>query len=137
MIASILGTYAMIMDRGLVGIFDFSNMNTNNIVHVLFGVLSLILMICQIGLGFYIDKKYNPTRKYVPTRDKLHWTIGYSLILIGIFNIMLQINSENMNYLLWIVGMGFMVGIMTLLGNMRREHPTEHHENDSKTQQME
>ncbi|KAJ1502697.1 hypothetical protein HMI56_002555 [Coelomomyces lativittatus] len=51
--------------------------------HGKFGLSILIGMVVQFILGIVIDRLFSAQRRKIPFRDKLHWFLGYIMILAG------------------------------------------------------
>ena len=88
MIAFILTTIGLILI--CVG-KDNQVFTEGNIAHPLIGSIVYGVMIIQMGLGMYINKKWNANRTKIPWHDKLHWIVGYSLLVLGLINTILAI----------------------------------------------
>ncbi|KAJ3190995.1 hypothetical protein HK101_008182 [Irineochytrium annulatum] len=63
--------------------------------HQAIGLVVILTLVCQIGLGFYSDAKWTPDRTSIPWWDKAHWWVGRSLALLGTFNLFAGIKHYN------------------------------------------
>eukprot|EP00834_Sanchytrium_tribonematis_P005557 NODE_345_length_9042_cov_0.258973.p2 type:complete len:337 gc:universal NODE_345_length_9042_cov_0.258973:5611-6621(+) len=69
--------------------YDNQVYSKNNVAHPTIGSILFGLMFIQVGIGIYINKKFNPSRTKVPNRDKSHWIVGYILLILGFVNAIL------------------------------------------------
>ncbi|KAI8812800.1 hypothetical protein BJ742DRAFT_767925 [Cladochytrium replicatum] len=51
--------------------------------HVVLGMLLICAAPLQAVLGIVIDKLFDPARSAIPIRDKIHWWVGRSALLLG------------------------------------------------------
>ncbi|KND00190.1 uncharacterized protein SPPG_04530 [Spizellomyces punctatus DAOM BR117] len=80
----------------VVGVKGASHFNVKaNGAHVVIGLLIIILSAPQLALGWIIDRLFNPTRKYIPWWDKVHWWLGRIVFLLALVNIPLGIALYN------------------------------------------
>eukprot|EP00835_Amoeboradix_gromovi_P006143 NODE_671_length_5354_cov_0.091722.p1 type:complete len:352 gc:universal NODE_671_length_5354_cov_0.091722:53-1108(+) len=57
-----------------------------NFFHPFIGSIMYGLVVLQIVLGVYINKKYDHARTSIPWYDKMHWGMGYMLLFLGYTN---------------------------------------------------
>eukprot|EP00835_Amoeboradix_gromovi_P004962 NODE_425_length_8856_cov_0.734841.p3 type:complete len:335 gc:universal NODE_425_length_8856_cov_0.734841:4093-5097(+) len=103
-----LGAKWFVIHKGINGLVTFCTiaalilicLSKNNVIftnsalinwHAGIGVSLFVFLFLQIFLGVYIDKTWNPNRTEVPPGDKIHWTLGYILILLALINAILAL----------------------------------------------
>ncbi|KAI8802735.1 hypothetical protein BJ742DRAFT_777915 [Cladochytrium replicatum] len=80
-VAFVLGVYATPSTR------HFSVSDAIGGSHRILGMIVMILMLLQVVLGVFIDRKFDPLRKTIPWHDKAHWWLGRVSILAAIVNL--------------------------------------------------
>jgi hypothetical protein len=81
--------------------------------HVTMGLVTMILMLVQIGLGFVINHLFDAERTEIPIRDKIHWFLGRFLTLFAIANSYLGLAIFDEMYT---VSIGVKVGFWVIIG---------------------
>ena len=85
------------------------------------------LVIIQMFLGGYINKMWNPNRTAVPWHDKLHWAVGYLLLILPIFNVVLALVYSQKGYIY--AGIAFYVLMIVIFVVLQLKMGQVHHQN--------
>jgi hypothetical protein len=65
--------------------------STESSIHPLLGLITTILLVLQIILGFVIDALFDENRRSTPWYDVLHWWVGRLLSVLALATIVLGI----------------------------------------------
>ena len=74
----------------IVAVQGFADISSSS--HGIMGVVLVIMMLLQSGLGKYIDMQFNPNRTKIPLHDKAHWYLGWSVWIFALVTMALGAN---------------------------------------------
>jgi Eukaryotic cytochrome b561 len=111
----------------LICLFKENVVFTNNyFAHPFIGSVLYGLMVIQIFFGWYINKVWNPTRTSIPWHDKVHWGLGYLLVILGFINTVLTFTLSVKGYVIGAIVVYALFFVIFIV--MQLKYGQQHHQ---------